>query len=800
MHGRTPVDFTGFQTNKTYWCSFIRLPIRVNMQIEILGNTKSDSKQNDILIIHTEEAVARIWVYSPSIIRINISKNFDDYDPSFAVIREPLPKFEGIETDKEIIIKTTELQLRINKSPLRFNFYTADGKVLSEDDKRFGVNWQGTRVTNYRKLYPDEKFIGLGEKTGNLNRRGTSYVNWNTDAALHGLEADPLYKTFPFFVGLHNGLTYGLFFDNTHKSYFDFGATTDNALSWFGADAGDMNYYFFGAQGVAKIIEDYTWLTGRMEMPPLWSLGYQQCRWSYMSADEVLDVAENFRKEKIPADVIYCDIDYMEQYKIFTWNKKTFAKPKAMIDKLKSMNFHLVTIVDPGIKVEPGYKEYDEGVAGNYFATWPDGKKYVADVWPGRCHFPDFFRGDVRKWWGEAFKALTGPGVDGFWNDMNEPAAWGQNIPWLVKFGDRYMLEVRNAYGMQMARATYEGTRKIMGNKRPFVLTRAAYAGMQRYSAVWTGDNSAYDAHMMLGQRLVNSLGITGMSLIGVDIGGFAGNPTPELMVRWNSLGVYTPMFRNHAMQGTKYREPWCWGKENEAIIKKDIEQRYRLLPYLYSSFYQSSQTGMPVSRTLAIAYTQDENVFDVKYQNQFLFGDSILVAPVESTKFTEEVYLPEGEWYRLSSGEKFNGGKVIIVNAPLTDLPVFIRAGAIIPMQNVIQSTAEKGDGILEINIWDGERANSFVYYEDDGLTYDYQKGAYYKRKISFDPRKKLISFTVVEGSFKSKYKKIKLVLHGFKSNIKDLQVNAKVVEALPGKDNQYLFDNDNGIINIDF
>jgi alpha-glucosidase len=756
------------------------------MQTEILGNAVTVTKQGNVLIIKTQEAVTRVWIYSPAVIRVNVIKNFRESDTSFAVIQQPGEKLDYTETEEELIITTSALKLKINKNPLRFNFYTADGEVLSEDDSRFGINWQGERVINYRKLYADEKFIGLGEKTGNLNRRGSSYVNWNTDAALHGLDTDPLYKTFPFFIGLHSGLTYGLFFDNTHKSYFDFGATTDEQMSWFGADAGDINYYFFGAQGVAQIMEDYTWLTGRMEMPPLWSLGYQQCRWSYMSAEEVLAIAENFRSAQIPADVIYCDIDYMDQYKIFTWNKETFPDPKGMIDKLKAMNFRLVTIVDPGIKVEPGYQQYDEGVAHNYFATYPDGEKYAGNVWPGRCHFPDFFREDVRDWWGAAFTALTEPGVEGFWNDMNEPAAWGQNMPWLVKFGDKFMPEIRNAYGMQMARATYDGTKKILGNKRPFVLTRAAYSGTQRYSAVWTGDNSAYDAHMLLGQRMVNSLGITGMSLTGVDIGGFSGDPTPALMVRWNSLGVYTPMFRNHAALGTKMREPWVWSKENEAIIKKDIEQRYRLLPYIYAGYYQSHQTGIPLARTLAINYTGDENVYDLKYQNQFLFGDNILVAPVESTRFTEDVYLPAGEWYRLSTGEKFLGGKTIIADAPLTDLPVFVKAGAIIAMQNVIQSTNEKGDGLLEVNVWYGTAASSFVYYEDDGVSYDYQNNVYYKREIRFDPDKKTISFSAVEGSFVSKYDKIKLAFHGF--------------DELKLKDEDLIFENDSKVFSVSY
>ena len=733
------------------------------MNLEIAGNVQGFKQQEGVLTIKTAEAEARVYIYSPTIIRVSISKNFNPDDRSFAVIRQPLANFDFDESSANIDITTPALKLSIQKSPLRFNFFTAAGSSLSEDDARFGTNWQGERVICYRRLFEGERFIGLGEKTGNLDRRGAAYVNWNTDAPNHTPESDPLYKTFPFFIGLHSGLTYGLFLDNTHKSYFDFGASTDDETSWFGADGGDLNYYFFGAQGVAKIIEDYTWLTGRMEMPPLWSLGYQQCRWSYMSADEVLNIAQTFRKKQIPADVVYCDIDYMDDFKIFTWNKKTFPKPKQMLDKLKAMDFRLVTIVDPGIKVEEGYKEYDEGIEQDYFAKYPDGENYTGYVWPGRCHFPNFFREEVREWWGAAFTALTQPGVEGFWNDMNEPAAWGQDIPWIVKFGDKFMPEMRNAYGMQMARATYDGTRKIMGNKRPFVLTRAAYSGTQRYSAVWTGDNTGTDAHMLLGQRLVNSLGITGMSFIGVDIGGFSGNPTPELMVRWNSLGVYTPMFRNHAIQGSKMREPWEWGKDNEQIIKKDIEQRYKLLPYLYSSFYQSTQTGLPVSRTLAIEHSFDENVFDERFQNEFMFGDAILVAPVESTKLTEDVYLPQGSWYRLSSDRFYEGEQIVNVQAPLTDLPVFVKAGGIIPMQSVVQSTNEKGDGILQIHIWNGREANSFIYYEDDGVSYDYEQGVYYKRVISFNPIENSLSLSSVEGSFKSRFMQLRFVLHGF-------------------------------------
>ena len=733
------------------------------MQVELLGNTESAELQNGALVIKTAMAQARVWVYSDTIMRICIAKGDKQPDESLAVIQNPRKAFTYQKLEDTVEVATAALRLVINKKPLRFSFFTVDGKPLSSDDKRFGSTLDGDKVMNYRELHADEKFLGLGEKTGNLNRRGMHYLNWNTDAAEHTIKDDPLYKTIPFYIGLHSGACYGLFFDNHHKSYFDFGASTDEQFTWFGADGGDMNYYFFGAQSVAEIIKDYTWLTGRMEMPPLWSLGYQQCRWSYMSADEVLGIARKFREHKIPADAIYCDIDYMDDFKIFTWNKQSFPDPKEMIDQLKAINFKLVTIVDPGIKIEEGYKEYDEGIAHNYFATYPNGELYTGSVWAGRSHFPDFFNDTVREWWGKAFTALTDVGVEGFWNDMNEPAAWGQNIPPIVKFGERYMPEVRNAYGMQMARATQTGTKKILKNKRPFILTRAAYAGTQRYSAIWTGDNSATDEHMLFGQRLVNSLGLGGFSFIGVDIGGFMGNPTPELMVRWNSLGVYTPMFRNHAAQGMSMREPWEWGEENENIIRKDIQQRYKLLPYIYSCFYESSQTGMPLIRTLAIDYTWDENVYDERFQNQSFFGHAILIAPVISTENTADVYLPEGEWYRFSTDEYFEGEQIVNVSAPLNDLPVFVKGGAIIPMQSLIQSTADECDGVLYIHVWKGAAANELVYYEDDGTSYDYENGNYYKRMISFEPEDRTVILSAVEGTRLSKYKKMQLILHGF-------------------------------------
>lgn len=750
------------------------------------GNFLSMQKSDHGVDITAVNVKLRLQVYAPTIIRVSEVKDSFPENFSYAVVASPADNFSRIkETEDQVILQTDSLTVIVYKDPLRIEFYNKEGEWLNGDDKSLGVSWLGNTVTNYQQLTPDERFIGLGEKTGNLDRRGSSYVNRNEDHYAYSLDQDPLYATMPFFMGIHDKKVFGLFFDNTFQSYFNFGASTDDKMYFFGAADGPMNYYFFGAATVAGIIKDYTFLTGTMKMPPLWSLGYQQSRYSYMSQQELLGIAKKLRELKIPADVMYCDIDYMDQYKVFTWNPQTYAAPKTMTDELKKMNFHLVTIIDPGIKIEAGYPAYTTGKANDFFARYPDGKYYTGSVWAGRSHFPDFTKAAAREWWGENFKVLVDNGVTGFWNDMNEPSAWGQDIPPLIQFGQgdttATLEKVRNIYGMQMARATYEGTRKLMKGQRPFVLTRAAYSGIQRYSAMWTGDNNPTDEHMLLGYRLINSMGLSGESFTGMDIGGFSGDPTPQLMVRWMSLGVFTPMFRNHTAKNNLRHEPWIWGEDNLKQIRKDIGLRYELLPYIYSTFYESHESGMPVNRTLAINYTYDSTVYQTAFQNEFLFGDNILVAPAMSTQLMLKVFIPRGKWYRMSSGQEYAGDSVTVVNSPLEDLPVFVKAGAIIPMQQIIQSTADKGDGILELNIWNGDQGTSFVYYEDDGNTYQYEAGSYYKRKISFDPRSKQIILEKAAGKYQSKYSQIALVMHQF-GKLSSLKVNDKPVNLKKG------------------
>jgi alpha-glucosidase len=741
------------------------------------GNLKSLKKIQNGVEILTDHATVRLLVYDQTVIRVRIAQNTFRDDFSYAVIRNPENSFNLIREDKENWqLSTDSLKVEIHKNPFRIRFLDRQERSLCEDYPDFPVTWQGSQVSAYKKLFPDERFIGLGEKTGPLDRRGNAYINWNTDIPSYSYREDPLYVTIPFYIGIHDKVEYGIFFDNSFRTRFNFGASTDDLFSFFSAADGEMNYYFFGAGNIPGIIRDYTWLTGRMKLPPYWSLGYQQCRWSYYPESEVLTLAKTFREKKIPCDMIYLDIHYMDNYKIFTWNKERFPDPQSMTGKLKDMGFHLATIIDPGIKIEKGYPYYEDGIKNDCFVKYPGGKLYTGSVWPGRCHFPDFTNPKVRDWWGHNLTALADPGVEGFWNDMNEPSAWGQSIPDIVQFNfdghPTTIAEAHNVYGLNMARATFEGTRQLLKGRRPFVLTRAAYAGIQRYSAVWTGDNTATEDDLMMAVRMVNSMGVSGVSFTGPDMGGFIKTPTNELFVRWMSVGVYTPFLRNHAEINSRRKEPWSFGEDIEELSRQWLNQRYRLIPYLYSAFYESTQSGMPVARTLAIDYPQDENIYRNEFQNEYLFGHEILVAPCRGDEACCKVYFPEGEWYRKSDDRLYKGKTEAWVESPLDDLPVFVRAGGILPLQSVIQNTGEKPSPVLEINIWNGKMPNSFLFYEDDGITYNHENGEYHRRIISFDPVKKIITIGKADGTFPSKFTGFRLIFHDF-GDIMGVRVN---------------------------
>ncbi len=740
-----------------------------------LGNIQNVKPESSGVSAETDSGRLKITVYSQSIFRIAATrdKSFEDF--SYSVIaNSENQKIDSVDSGDQISIKTGSLQLIVDKKPARLSFQTLDGKIINEDDV-LGISWIGEQVTNYKKLQEGERFIGLGEKTGNLDRRGTAYQNWNTDAYAYHAGTDPLYSSIPFYIGIHNNLCYGIFFDNTHKTFFNFGAS-NNRFASFASDAGELNYYFIYGHSVAEIIQQYTWLTGRMELPPRWSIGYQQCRYSYYPDKEVVSVARTFREKEIPADAIVLDIHYMDKYKIFSWDKKNFSDPKGMIDTLKQYGFHIVIMCDPGIKVEKGYEPYEDGVSKNVFLKYPDGENYTGQVWPGWCHFPDFTKPDTRAWWAEKFKDYVALGVEGFWNDMNEIATWGNSLPENIEFnfeGNKTTTRRgRNVFGFQMARSTYEGTKKLMNGKRPFNLTRSGFAGIQRYSAIWTGDNVSYDEHMMLGIRLVNSLGLSGAAFAGYDAGGFVGEANPKLFARWISIAALSPFFRAHTMINSRDNEPWSYGEEVENISRNYIRLRYQLMPYLYSLFYEASQSGMPIQRSLAIEYSHHPKVYDGQYQHQYLFGPNILVAPVESFKELTKVFLPAGEWYYLYTGKVYSGAQEIMIECPIHKLPVFVKAGTVLPMQRPVMNTSEKTEELI-LHIYTGNQSSDFVYYTDDGETFQYRKGEYSKHKIEYRGSEQKLIFGKNEGPLKVSYSKITFVFHGLSTN--EININGQ-------------------------
>jgi len=746
-----------------------------------LGSLVSYTKKTNGIDGTTTCGSFRITFYSEWIIRIRIVLEEFEEDFSYAVISGAKDiEFALEEINSHILLSTKSVILRIEKDPVRFSFLNVKGQVICEDDPSFGTSWIGDQVTTYKKLQEGERFIGLGEKTGPLDRRGKGYQNWNKDVFGYGINADPIYSSIPFYIGIHDNIQYGIFLDNTYKSHFNFGAS-NNRFSSFSADSGEMNYYFIYGETVSDVITHYTTLTGRMPLPPLWSLGYQQCRYSYYPDTEVIRIADTFRVKDIPADAIVLDIHHMDEYKIFSWDNHSFPNPARMISDLKNKGFHTVVICDPGIKNADNYPPFSKGIEKDIFLKFPDGSCYSGEVWPGWCYFPDFSMVEAREFWGELFKSYTDAGVEGFWNDMNEIATWGQMMPELVSFSfegrGATLRRMKNVYGLLMAKSTYQGTKKLLRGKRPFNLSRSGFSGIQRYAALWTGDNTASDEHMMLGVRLVNSLGVSGVPFTGNDVGGFAGDATPELFARWISIGAFTPFFRAHSIINSRNAEPWTFGERVMEISRNYIKLRYHLLPYIYSLFFKSSRTGLPISRTLAIDYPHESRVYDHKYQNQFMFGDNILVAPVESTSELARIFIPQGQWFDMFTDSKVDGNSEIIIEAPLEKLPLFIKSSSIIPVQSDISSTSERPEKLLEIHFYDGDMSSEFIYYEDDGDTFDYEKGIFYKRRISFNPKERKILLQKPEGKYKTWFSTLRIFFHGF-SALENVSINEKLKE----------------------
>ncbi len=670
-------------------------------------------------------------------------------------------------TDAALELRTDQLAIRVDKSPLRITFLDTDGKILSQERADHPAVFNGTEFRVWNTMPDDEHYFGLGDKTGPLDHRDLAFTNWNSDMFGWQESTDPLYKTIPFFLAMRRGVAYGLFFDNTYRSNFDFGKEARDLYS-FGSDGGALDYYFFYGPGPKRVIEQFTQLVGRTPLPPLFALGYQQCRYSYYPESQVREIAAEFRKRNIPADVIYLDIDYQQDNRPFTVNRERFPTIEKMVKDLREEGFKLITITDLHLAHAHGYRPYDEGSKKGYFIKNPNGSEYVGKVWPGDSVFPDFTRKEVREWWGTLYTDFIKMGIRGFWNDMNEPSVFVPSktapidVVHNVEGRKTDHREIHNVFGMQNARATYEGMLKLKPNLRPFVLTRAAYAGTQRYAATWTGDNTASWNHLRLSIPQLANLGVSGYAFVGADIGGFNGSPTPELLTRWMELGAFNPIYRNHANKGTRFREPWVDGPEHERIRKRYIETRYRLLPYIYTGIEESSRTGLPLLRPMFLEFPDDESL--ATNGEEFMFGSNLLVAP-KVWPFTDgyTVTLPKGDWYDYWTGNRVDGGKALQVDPPLDTLPVYVRAGSILPQQPLIQHVGETPSGPLELRVYPGPQCGGDLYM-DDGDTLAYQHGESLRLHFScsVSPSGVQINVAAAQGPYQPWFKDLQILVYG--------------------------------------
>ena len=651
-----------------------------------------------------------------------------------------------VSVDDHLLLTVTDLQ----------------GNILQKDAAP--VLWDGTRFNVSKQRSFSDHFFGLGDKPGPLDRGGQAFTMWNTDAFGWQESTDPIYKSVPFFLDVNQGRTLGVFLDNTWRTNFDFGRT-DVTRYTFGSLNGPIDYYLLYGPEPKQVVMEWAWLTGPTPLPPLWALGFQQSRYTYFPETQLREVAARLRKDRIPSDVLWLDIDFQHENWPFTVNEKAFPNFKGMVKDLADEHFKVVVITDLHVARQPnaGYAPYDSGIAGDHFVKNPDGSVYVGKVWPGPAVFPDFTQAQTREWWGGLFKDFVKDGVAGFWNDMNEPAVFdgpGKTMPDDIQhridepgFRKRTAthLEIHNIFGMQNARATEQGELALRPNERPFVMTRASYAGGQRYAVTWTGDNSSTWNHLRMTIPQLVNLGLSGFSLAGADVGGFAGSPPPDLLTKWIELSAFQPIDRDHSAKGTRMHEVWVDGPQQENIRRRYIDERYRLMPYLYTVAEETSHDGLPIDRPLFLEFphaTDDGSPYDLTTGgSEFLFGSRILVAPNPSPEEVAPyaVHLPPGTWYDYWTGELVARGalagsldleqrdkviaqKPLMVTPTLDQLPVYVRGGSILPIAPLVQSTTEVPNGPLTLRIFppnSGEACAGEVY-TDDGHTFDFRNGEF--------------------------------------------------------------------------
>jgi alpha-glucosidase len=733
-----------------------------------------------------------VTAITDDILRVRIAASGEiGEDSSWAVPAEVRARSVGVsatrapDESRVAEFRTATLEVRIEAEPLRLIVSDLDHHVITADAPDRAVDIAGGAFTLRKILPATEHYFGLGDKAGALDHRGRAFTNWNTDVYHFQESTDPLYKSIPFFVAAGGPAgSYGIFLDNTWRTWFDFGMRDPQSLA-FGSSGGPIDYYVIYGPSTRSVVERYTDLTGKPPLPPLWALGFQQSRYSYLSATEVRGLAKRLRSERIPSDVIWLDIDYQNNNRPFTTNPSTFDDMPALAADLRKQGLRLVAITDTHIAQAPdqGYAPYDSGIAGDHFVKRPDGSVYVGEVWPGPSVFPDFTQSETRAWWGSLYSDFVAAGISGFWNDMNEPSVFHtptKTMPLDTRhriaepgFAARWAAheEIHNIYGMQNSRATFDGLRQLQPDERPFVMTRASYAGGQRYAVTWTGDNSSTWNHLKLAIASLLNLGMSGFAYSGADVGGFIGAPSPELLTKWIEVAAFTPIFRVHSVKDAPRREPWVDGPLHTDIRRRFIEERYRLMPYMQALADENARTGAPLMRPLFYEFPDALNA-PCEQPTAFLLGSRLLIAPPPDFESPSAytICLPAGGWYDFWTGAKVRPTaskdgpptQTVSVTPALGRLPVFVRAGAILPRQPLVESTAETPQGPLTLDVYPGDDCRGLIY-ADDGHSMAYSRRDFLRQIVRCAQTSDgvVVEFDGREGQFQPWWTRIDVQVH---------------------------------------
>jgi len=672
------------------------------------------------------------------------------------------------EMDDSIVIASGILSIRVNSSG-RVSFYDHKNTWLRGDLIPEYERWESTQ--SYHPAYKwkhrtiraeKEVILGLGERAVSYNRNGEIVSMWNTDPrGSYRPGVDPLYLCIPTYLAIKTTGSYLVFYENTHPGEFNFEGIHEQMMSTnqVSFEDGMLRYYFIPGPP-ARAISRYIELTGRPQLPPRWALGYHQSQWGYRTEEDIRKVASGFLENDMPVSAIHLDLDYMDGYRIFTINKKRFPDLPKLSQDLLDKSIHLVTIIDAGVKAEPGYCVYDELIENGFYCTGPDSEPATGVVWPGKTVFPDFTNPAARAWWGNQYQGLIAEGISGIWHDMNEPSSFTMNHNMTLPLNTGHNLEGRggfhqsahNLYGQLMNQAAFEALRKFSPDKRPWILSRSGWAGVAQYAWSWTGDMDSSWENLRLTLKMVLGLSLSGVPYSGADIGGFNGNPSPELYLRWFQMSTFLPLFRTHTAVLLPPREPWRFKEPHKSILREFLKLRYRLLPYLYTLAWQATRNGHPLVRPLFWPDASDPDLWEV--EDAFFLGDALLVAPIlERGASGRQVSLPEGQWYHYWHDTLYIGPVEVRLEGSLEKIPVLVRAGSIVPMEN---------GRVLELHVYPpatGGRVTFHELYQDAGDGY----GDFRLDRFSLSRKGgQLLIENTHQGSYLPQYEAIALQVHG--------------------------------------